>query len=237
MESCTACTAATVSKRRFGCSVLPTAARIFFICCSFLLLSNLTRSTTEHSSRMHGLLSSSLVSHASFAPMLSFARSFACTNVLALATLTFSCGQQAAAAFRLSGLPNIFDAASSGNCTLLRDHIAFDPRCVEKREDARHASHLIHHTSHITHHTSHLTPHTSHITHHTSHIIHHTSHITHHTPHLTPLIVNHSENAFSSHAISELTPLHKSARGGHVDACKLLVQAGSDVHAKNTQQM
>jgi hypothetical protein len=44
---------------------------------------------------------------------------------------------QSAACARISVKPNIFEAAKSGDCSLLRDHLALDPSCIHKREDGR----------------------------------------------------------------------------------------------------
>jgi hypothetical protein len=41
---------------------------------------------------------------------------------------------QAAAASRIKGKPDIFNAAESGNLSLVRDHIIADPSCVDRRD-------------------------------------------------------------------------------------------------------
>jgi hypothetical protein len=105
-----------------------------------------------------------------------------------------SCAQ-AAASLRLAVMPNIFDAASRGNCALVRDHLAVDPSCIKHR-DGRHAPMSLCQSAL------------------TRHLFCHTFRF-----------------------ISEHTPLHKSARYGHVDVCKILVQAGSDLQAKSIEKM
>jgi len=41
---------------------------------------------------------------------------------------------QAAAAARIQGKPDIFEAARSGDLSLVRDHLTADPSCVDRRD-------------------------------------------------------------------------------------------------------
>ena len=51
--------------------------------------------------------------------------------------MLFSAYVQSAACARISVKPSIFEAAKSGDCSLLRDHLALDPSCIHTREDGR----------------------------------------------------------------------------------------------------
>ncbi len=44
---------------------------------------------------------------------------------------------QAAAASRIRGKPDIFEAAKSGELSLVRDHVTADPSCVGRRDDTK----------------------------------------------------------------------------------------------------